>query len=176
MSEQSRNTTPPRVSTLRLLAMRGLLFALLWWLLSEGDASSWSIGLPLVILATLLSAQLAPPIPHSLVGLLRFIPFFITHSLRGGVDVAWRAIHPSLPIAPILVDYPLRLSDEQARVFLANTASLLPGTLSVRLESNNLHLHVLDGSGNYHKELQILEHRVAALFKLPLKENDDDNV
>lgn len=176
MRERTRNTVLSRSLPLRLLVIRAALFALLWWLLTEGQTDSWFFGIPVVILATVFSTVLAPPIPRSIIGLLQFVPFFLSQSLRGGVDVAWRALHPSLPIAPILVDYPLRLPDEQARVFLANTVSLLPGTLSVRLESNNLQLHVLDGNSDYRTELETLERLVAALFMLSLKDDDNGNV
>lgn len=156
----------------RWLLPRMVLFALLWWLLTEGNASSWWFGGPLVLLTTGISALLAPPSRRSLVGWLRFIPFFIGHSLKGGFDVAWRAMHPALPIAPLLVEYRMRLPDEQARVFLANTASLLPGTLGARFEGSSLQVHVLDGNGDFHRELETLEKRVAALFRIDLEPTD----
>lgn len=151
-----------------ILALRTALFALLWWLLTEGRHGSWFFGAPLVLLTTAVSFVLAPHSPRSIPGLLRFVPFFIGHSLRGGIDVAWRALHPALPIAPILVDYRMRLSEEQARVFMANSASLLPGTLSAKLDGERLVVHVLDGHGRFREHLEALEQKVAALFQLPL--------
>lgn len=148
------------------------LFALLWWLLTEGNPSSWWFGAPLVLLVTGVSTFLAPPSRRSLAGWLRFIPFFIGHSLKGGFDVAWRAMHPALPIAPLLVEYRMRLSNEQARVFMANTASLLPGTLGARFEGSNLQIHVLDGTGDFRRELENLESKVAALFSIVLEPSD----
>ncbi len=160
----------------RLLVGRGAFFTLLWWLLTEGQPGSWSIGLLFILSATLLSARLTPPTPRSLPALLRFIPFFLSHSLKGGIDVAWRALHPSLPIAPLVIDYPLRLADAHAQVFMANTTSLLPGTLSVSLDNKTLQVHVLDGHGNYRQALQTLEQRVAELYLLCLKEEDHGNI
>lgn len=159
-----------------MLTLRAALFALLWWLLTEGQHDSWWFGAPLVLLATAASQVLAPPSPRSFRGLLHFVPFFIGHSLKGGIDVAWRALHPSLPITPILVDYRMRLPDEQARVFMVNTASLLPGTLGARLEGERLQVHVLDGRGSYQAELEALEQRVAALFLLTLADDHDGAV
>lgn len=159
-----------------LLLLRAALYSLIWWLITEGQHGSWFIGVPVIGLATAFSYVLVPPSPRSLQAILHFIPFFIVHSLRGGIDVAWRAFHPRLPIEPILVDYPLRLANVQAQVFMANTTSLLPGTLSARLEGGRLQVHVLDGRGNFKAELHALEQRVATLFHITLKAENDGNV
>lgn len=113
-----------------------------------------------------------PPSHHSLIGWLRFIPFFIGQSLKGGLDVAWRALHPTLPIAPRLVDYPLRLSSEEAQVFMTNITSLLPGTLGARLKDDCLQVHVLDGHGDFRTELGALEEKVATLFRIRLEQSN----
>lgn len=150
------------------LVVRGGVFGLLWWVLTGGEIGSWMIGAPTVLLATLASAALIPVAPWSVSGLLRFIPFFIWHSLKGGVDVAWRSLHPRLPIAPDLVEYSLHLPPGLPRVFMANTLSLLPGTLSAELDDARLCVHVLDGRGSFPLVLEALEKRVADLFGLTL--------
>jgi multisubunit Na+/H+ antiporter MnhE subunit len=95
-------------------------------------------------------------------------PFFLWRSLYGGVDVARRALHPKLPISPGLFDYRWRLPPGLPRVFMANTVSLLPGTLSAELGEEYLHVHVLDRSGDFIPELSIVEEHVARLFGLHL--------
>lgn len=159
-----------------MLGQRALLYALLWWLLTEERLESWYLGIPLVLLVAAVSHRIAPSLPRSTLGLLRFIPFFVFHSLKGGIDVAWRALHPALPISPVLVDYRLRLPDEQARVFMANTVSLVPGTLCAGLEGRHLQVHVLEGGSDFRRELEALERRIAALFRLSLAEPDDDRL
>jgi multicomponent Na+:H+ antiporter subunit E len=54
---------------------------------------------------------------------------------------------------------------------MANTVSLLPGTLSVELRSNFLTVHVLNGRKDVLSELETLEQRVAALFGTSLPES-----
>ena len=174
--ENQQHSTLAVLRNLTPMISRGAVFALLWWLLTEGRTGTWWFGAPLVLLTTWISYLLARPSPRSLPGLLRLLPFFIVHSLKGGFDVAWRAFHPSLPIIPVLVDYRIHLKDEQAEVFMANTASLLPGTLSARLEGDCLQVHVLDGNGGFQAELELLERRVAALFLITLELNDDGGV
>ena len=42
------------------LVSRGLLFSLIWWILTDGTASSWWIGVPAVVLALITSVALLP--------------------------------------------------------------------------------------------------------------------
>ena len=147
---------------------RTVLFALLWWILTEGAITSWLVGAPVVVFAVLASGVLLPGASWSLPGILRFIPFFLWHSLRGGVDVAGRALHPRLPISPGLLKHQWRLPTGLPRVLMANTVSMLPGTLSAELGEEFLHVHVLDQTGTFESELTQIETRVARMFGLNL--------
>ncbi len=147
---------------------RTVVFSLLWWILTLGAIDSWLVGVPVVLLAVLASGWLLPPISWSLPGAASFVPFFLWRSLYGGVDVARRALHPQLPISPGLFDYRWRLPPGLPRVFMANTVSLLPGTLSAELGKEYLRVHVLDQSGDFIPELSIVEERVARLFGVSL--------
>lgn len=150
---------------------RGILFSLIWWSLTDGATSSWWVGVPVVLLAVITSATLLPSAPFVWYEFLRFVPFFLMRSLLGGADVAWRAFHPGMPIAPDLVEYPLRLPSGLPQVFMANTVSLLPGTLSAVLDQNVLTVHVLDNRKAVLAELASLEHSVARMFGTPLKDS-----
>ena len=150
------------------LILRTVLFALLWWILTEGAMDSWLVGAPVVVCAALASGALLPRVSWSWSGITRFVPFFLWHSLYGGVDVARRALHPRLPIAPALFDHKWRLPPGLPRVFMANTVSLLPGTLSAELGEEYLHVHVLDKTGAFASDLALVEARVARLFGLHL--------
>ena len=151
---------------------RTALFAFLWWTLTAADSHSWIIGVPVVLAATAASLALSPPSRWriSLAGLAGFIPYFTWRSMAGSVDVAWRVLHPRLPISPSFEEYPLRLPAEgPARVFFADIVSLLPGTLSAELRADSMTIHVLNGdSPNASTELQRLELKVGALFGLQL--------
>ncbi|MES9944702.1 MAG: Na+/H+ antiporter subunit E [Candidatus Thiodiazotropha sp.] len=63
-------------------------------------------------------------------GICNLLP---TAFAESGLDVAWRAFHPRMPITPELIVYPLRLPPGLPRVILVNTVSLLPGTLGTEL-------------------------------------------
>lgn len=143
----------------------------LWWMLTGGDVSTWVVGVPVVCGAAAAGAALATS--HgwrvSAGGLLAFVPYFAWRSLAGGADVAVRALLPSLPIAPSVERYPMRLPAEgPARVFFANTINLLPGTASVDLEADAVIVHLLRDPTQTRADLRTLEAKVAALFGLTL--------
>ena len=143
---------------------RVLLFALIWWLLTEGQSNSWGMGVWLVLIVTSLSVSLAPPLGWSLFGVLRFIPFFAHYSLIGGVDVARRAFSRRMALQPGVIEYPLTLTLPQSRLFMVGIISLLPGTLSADVQDDKLWVHVLDQRNDILGELQLLERRVSGLF------------
>ncbi len=149
---------------------RAVWFTLLWWVVTLGDPASWVVGIPAVLSATLMSVTLCPERPWRWVsqGAARFLGYFMWQSAIGGLDVAWRAFHPRLPLAPGFYQYQLRLPVGPAQTFLANTVSLLPGTLSATLREDQLTVHVLDSNQPILDQLQRLEEVVASLFGMRL--------
>jgi len=143
---------------------RTLLFSLLWWALTDGTAGSWWIGVPAVACTSIVSVALVPPVGLVWREVMGFIPFFLWYSLKGGVDVAWRAFHPRMPITPELIEYLLRLPQGLPQVMLVNIVSLLPGTLSADLDRRVLKVHVLGGMGDFLPELEALEQRVRRMW------------
>ena len=151
------------------LLWRCLLALALWWVLAEGNLQGVGFGLVFALLAAIASLLVLPAQPsadriNTMLGWLRFIPFFLLQSLLGGVDVARRAFHPRMPLYPAVIRYPLSLSKGWPRVFFLNTVSLLPGTLAVNLDGDAVQLHLLDGRGDPQTALRQVEERVAALF------------
>lgn len=151
------------------IASRIMLFALVWWVLTDGSIQSWSIGVPAVLLAAGTSIRLIEPTRLVWYELLRFVPFFIIHSVRGGADVAWRAFQPRMPIDPGLVEFPILLPDGLPRVFMINTVNLLPGTLSAELYAHSLKIHTIDMNKDYLTELNAVQQNVARLFDIILE-------
>ncbi|WP_462321478.1 Na+/H+ antiporter subunit E [Halochromatium sp.] len=156
------------------LAWRLLVFALLWWLLTTGQQAAVLFGAPFVFAAALLSTLSrfrAHPTTDALhpvapLALLRLIAFFLWNSLLGGIDVALRAFRRPLPLTPDLIDYPLRLPPGPATVLMSGLVSLMPGTLAVICEGH-LRVHVLDRRGHWHRDLERLEQRIGAVYRLP---------
>lgn len=150
------------------IVSRGVLFLLIWLVLTGGVASSWWIGVPTVLLAVIVSTALVPPIPFVWFEVLKFVPFFLWHSLLGGADVARRVFQPKMPIAPDLIEYPLRLPQGLSQVIMSNTVSLLPGTLIAELDRNVLKVHLLNRSKDSLAELEAVEERIARMSGITL--------
>ena len=150
-----------------------LVSAGLWTLITEGRADSWIVGGPVVLAAAMASVLLAHPqrCRWSAIGLLRFVPHFVRTSLHGGIDVAWRSLHPRLPIHPELVEYHCRLPDGTARTFFMGVVNLLPGTVSADFRVDLLLVHVIDDRQPIQDQLEKLEQAVGALFATPIETN-----
>jgi multicomponent Na+:H+ antiporter subunit E len=171
-SKQRRKPVPTQ--TLWWFIEYTVAWSVLWWLLSRGQATSWLVGGPTVLAAAGMSVWLSPKWGwHWTVGgMVRFIWHFGRVSLSGGIDAAWRAIHPQLPIEPQMIEYHARLPAGTARVFFANAISLCPGTVSASMRGCVLTIHVLDARQPVHQQLAELERAVAILFDVPWEPGD----
>ena len=78
--------------------------------------------------------------------LTNYIPVFLWECVKANVDVAYRVIHPQLPIKPGIVKVKTNLKTDTALTFLANSITLTPGTLSVDIDRDNgvLYVHWID--------------------------------
>ena len=162
-----------RVTLLTTLASRLISLLLLWWILSTGASESLWLGIPAALLLAVLSLVMLPPISFSWPAFIRFVPFFVMHSLRGGMDVGRRVFHPALPISPELIEYSTSLPNGVPRVFFSNTINLLPGTLSTGFDGDVLQIHVLDNGGRYFDEIVAIESRIARIFKVDKTTNQN---
>jgi multicomponent Na+:H+ antiporter subunit E len=144
--------------------------ALIWLGLNGTDWSSWIVGGPVAFAAAWISVKLLPTLSWhwSVGGAIAFAGWFLRESLRGGWDVAWRALSPKLALSPAIVCVPLHLPPGAARLFFCSAISLLPGTAVVAVAEESLCVHALDFSPRVEEELRELEDRVAALFGLVL--------
>lgn len=147
------------------LLWRLVLAAGFWWALTGGDSGSWIIGLPAILLAVYVSFFLSTPGTHRLwlPALPKFLLFFLTTSLIAGLDIARRTLSPRLPLMSIMVPFETSLQG-LPRWLLMSSLSLMPGTLSVRSDSDGLLIHSLDSADITRKSLQQLENHIARLL------------
>lgn len=153
-------------ASLRSLTTRLLLFAVLWWVLTEGASPMSAWGIAGIAAAVGLSLHVFPAGHWNwrLVPLIRFVPYFLWQSLLGGLDVAYRALRPKAVVQPEVVSHGFSLQQEPARVFFLWVVSLLPGTAAMNLQEDKARVHVLDTNLAAPEKLEELEKRIAALF------------
>ena len=167
---RGRSRTRRAVATMAAAAM-------LWWILAGSGALLEPLALLAILLAGVTSLLLPAgrPLPLRLRALPGLLGFFLRSSFLGGLDVARRALDPRLPIDPGFVTYRADLAHGPPLTLFMAVISLLPGTLSVRLEGRLLTLHVLDRHADTRAALSTLERRIRAAFRDPRHRRNDTN-
>jgi multicomponent Na+:H+ antiporter subunit E len=66
---------------------------------------------------------------------------FIWECLKANLDVAYRVLHPAMPIRPGIVKVKTTLKSDMAKMLLANSITMTPGTISVDIIDDNLYIH-----------------------------------
>lgn len=80
--------------------------------------------------------------PRRYLWFLYYVPVFIWECLKANIDVAYRVIHPDLPIHPGIVKVKTSLRSDVALTFLSNSITLTPGTLTVDVDKEKGFLYV----------------------------------
>lgn len=76
---------------------------------------------------------------------LVYLFVFAWYAVRGGADVAWRVLHPAMPIHPGIVRVRSRLKTDTGRTALANSITLTPGTLTLEVTGDGtFYIHWLN--------------------------------
>ena len=70
-----------------------------------------------------------------------YLVIFTWECIKANFDVAYRVLHPAMPIKPGIVKVKLELKSEFARTMLANSITMTPGTISVDLVDDILFVH-----------------------------------
>jgi len=79
--------------------------------------------------------------PHRYFWFLVYLVIFIWECLKANFDVAYRVLHPAMPIKPGIVKVRTELKSELARALLANSITMTPGTISVDIIGDHMYVH-----------------------------------
>jgi len=79
--------------------------------------------------------------PRRIVRALFYIPIFFYECFKANIDVAYRVIHPKMPINPGIVAIKTTLKSDLGKLLLANSITLTPGTLTVDICGDYLFIH-----------------------------------
>jgi len=139
-----------------------VVWALLNWV---PDWQHLSVGAAIALLVGWLSGDLFISRPHILKHPLRYwyffvyyVPVFLWECCKANIDVAYRVLHPRLPINPGIVKVKTKLKTDTGLTFLANSITLTPGTLSVDIDKDNgiLYVHWIDVKTKDVKEATVM--------------------
>jgi multicomponent Na+:H+ antiporter subunit E len=70
-----------------------------------------------------------------------YLVTFIWACIKANFDVAYRVLHPAMPIRPGIVKIKTNLKSDFARTLLANSITMTPGTITVDLIDDVLYVH-----------------------------------
>ena len=82
--------------------------------------------------------------PKAILYSFLFLLTFIVELIKSNLDVARRVISPKLPINPGIVEVKTKLQSKIARVILADSITLTPGTFTIEIEDDSLFIHCID--------------------------------
>ena len=186
----SQSPTPPPVATrffgvrLRQAVPFGFVLMALWLMLSpKRDLFHLSLGVVTVLVVTMLSGRLAanPPVVGAADGrslvlgswfrFLRFLPWLAWQVVAASLQVAYIVLHPRLPVSPCVVRIKVRYPHMVARLTLANSITLTPGTVTLDVEGDvdgdEFLVHALTGNAAADLEQGAMSDRVLRLFDEP---------
>jgi multicomponent Na+:H+ antiporter subunit E len=111
-------------------------------------------GIGVALLTAVLFGKSLPLQPSKLLSpvrwfwLLAYIPVFAYMCVKCNIDVALRVLSPGLQLKPGIVKIRTSLKSDIARVFLANSITLTPGTMTVELKDDVLYIHWIEVGSN----------------------------
>lgn len=79
--------------------------------------------------------------PRALATTVAYVFYYMKELTRSNLNVAAIVLSPDLPIKPGIVTVRTRLKTAMGRMLLANSITLTPGTLTVDMEGEWLHVH-----------------------------------
>lgn len=112
-----------------------------FWILLSGifDAFHLISGLICCLIVTFLSHDLLVKGKSQKrllksIRLILYIPWELWQIVLANIDVAYRVLHPKMPIDPRIIEFETSLRGEFSQVTLANSITLTPGTITIDVE------------------------------------------
>ena len=82
--------------------------------------------------------------PVKIFWMIWYLGVFLIALIKANLDVARRVVSPTLPINPGIVKFKTKLKSNYAKMVLANSITLTPGTLSIDIVDDTFYIHWID--------------------------------
>ncbi len=79
--------------------------------------------------------------PHRYYWFIIYLFVFIWECIKANFDVAYRVLHPAMPIRPGIVKVRTTLKSDLARTLLSNSITMTPGTITIDIIGDYLYIH-----------------------------------
>ncbi len=100
-----------------------------------------SLLLPFILSKTYIRLGFPPLSIKRIAFFLIYLGVLFKEIIKANVDVAYRIIHPKMPIKPGIVIIKTALKQDIAKMILANSITLTPGTFTLDIIDNTLLIH-----------------------------------
>jgi multicomponent Na+:H+ antiporter subunit E len=155
-----------------------VLFVLLlgFWVALSGKLEPLFLGMGVV--SALLVTRLAVPLLEDVLGdagatpridlwqLLRYAGWILVRVPPAGIDVALSILLPSRRPQPGVVRFTTGLRSPAARTMLANSITLVPGTMTLEVEGGDFVVHALNPRSAADLASAEMQGRIARVFRL----------
>jgi multicomponent Na+:H+ antiporter subunit E len=112
----------------------------LFWLLLSGILDALHVGAGIIcsLIVALISHDLFVKegglATNKFLRLLIYIPWELWQIVLANFDVAYRVLHPKMPIDPRVIEFETPLRSDFALVTLGNSITLTPGTITILVD------------------------------------------
>lgn len=163
-----------RIGPTKAVAVFGIM--LLFWFILSGYFDAFHLGAGIICCAiiTVISGDLffqsdrpLPVLAGKFIRFLPFIPRLLASILYANIDVAYRILHPDMPVDPGIITLETSLRDDVLRTTFANAITLTPGTITMEVSGGTYIIHALVQE-NAQKDLLFdreMEQRLARIFR-----------
>ena len=100
-----------------------------------------SLVLALFLNKNYLKLGLPPLSIKRIIFFILYISVLFIEIVKANLDVAYRVIHPKMPIKPGIIIIKTKLKQDIAKMILANSITLTPGTFTLDIKGDELLIH-----------------------------------
>jgi multicomponent Na+:H+ antiporter subunit E len=148
------------------------LFAV-WMLLTlNGAVANLAAGVVSAFIVTLFFSKYSLKVKgrvfhcHRYFWALIYLFVFLWEVIKANFDVAYRVLHPGLPVKPGIVKAKTNLTTDVGKIFLANSITMTPGTITVDILEDHFYIHWIFV---HSKDPEVYTHQILGRFEKYLK-------
>jgi multicomponent Na+:H+ antiporter subunit E len=151
---------------------------LAFWLLLSGQYSPVFLGMGVAsaALVTALTQALVAPslgpdvggvrvLPRRLLSYAVYIAWLISRIPPAGLQIAYHVLHPRVPIDPGVLRFRTGLQSPMARAILANSITLVPGTMTLEVNDDEFVVHAFIPSAVDDLASATMQNKIADVFR-----------
>ena len=105
--------------------------------------------------------------PKRYLWLIIYLFIFLWECIKANFDVAYRVLHPAMPIRPGIVKVKTTLKSDFARTMLANSITMTPGTITVDIIDDYIYVHWIYVSS---EDPEVYSRKISGRFEKYIKQ------